>query len=1553
MGLDDTSFAKGFEGAKKQVAYFTKEMQANMRIADMAGDKLGVFAAKHEGLTKVISAEEKRLQALTKAYESSKDENGKLTNQSIRYANEIERSRGNLARYNKQLAINSGETAKWKIENEGLTGTLNQAGQAMTSFGKKGEQVGKALTLGVTTPIVAGVGLVTTAAMSWESAFAGVVKTNDEVVDSTGKVVYSYKDLEDGLRGLAKELPATHEEIAAVGEAAGQLGIKTENVVSFTKTMIDLGESTNMSAEVAATSLARLANITQMPQTEFDRLGSSITELGNNFATTESEIVEMALRLAGAGKQVGMSEADIMGLAAALSSVGIEAEMGGSAISKTLINMQVASQLGYDKVKELEEKAGMSRRELELMASNSSKAFKALGDELGMTTTEMNKIIKAGKNLEGFSAIAGMTAQEFKKAYGEDAVGALGKFIEGLATAEEKGTTSIELLDEMGISEVRLRDSLIRAGNASELFASAIDSSNKAWDENTALAEEANKRYATFESQLGMAKNEVKDIAIELGGPFVQAFRDALKAGRPIIEMVANMAKSFSDADPKTQQMIMKLIAYTAAAGPVIGATSKIAKGIGTMTSGTIEFVGTLAKKKKVADFTKEMLGGAKSIEGWRLATQGATASAKTLGPELVTSATTLGKFGSAAAETTVVAGETAGLFGTLTSSVWGFSGVLGAVTSPIGLVTIALGTGYGAWKLWGEEVWNSSQRTKQWGTDVGGVTHEVLTQIKDDTTSATGQFDLLASGLEVNTTSMAANFEKVGQSIENSLMKRIEGLDKMLQELPENFDEKTKKILENEKVKNEEALKIVQENTAKISEIKENAAKNDRALSINEAQIIKDLARDTTEAYVTTLDVSAKEKQKILKAMTGDVEKASKEEAKLWLQSLGEQRKAAQEHALKSKADQEKYLKDMGYNLQGEFAQKYLQAWDEVNKTTIDGFDQQMAVIVQKYPELINQVSMGTGRLITETSRSGEALIQQNQRILKDAEDMANELSRKATRNAEAMKWQWKDFGKSAKEAAMTWNNIILDEKTGEVKTNVKEAVTEATKDVTVWNNIRLVLHEANIDSNAKKVIGEAAIANGYWKGMAWEDKEAVLKDKFSITMYKALDKAGEWDKLTLEAKTAFLYSNTPEVMAETMLKLGLWEEFEPTIKELKANNFEFLQTLAQSEEKLAAWNNTPDNVKKIMGDNYDLLQKIFSSEEMYNRWIDMPNNVKYMLGDNQDLLLKLLGSEEAWNRWQNLPEPEKKILGNNQDLLLKILNSEEEYNRWLNLPEVDKRIIADNKDLLAKIFSSKAEYDMWLALPEREKRLLADNYVAVTKTQEAQQLLDNWLGTPTPGKFLQADSNAPSIAQSVWDLRNQWDQIPAYSSKTFTIYQELVANAQPGYYGPGFNGRGRAKGTNFLNQSGPIVVNDQAGPLYKEIVHQPGDIPRIYEGRNVLIPNAKRGTKVYKAVDTKRIMLQAGIPRFAEGTGVSPDAKIVNTMREINDRAQSVNVVVNQNNSELVQAINELKAILTTEKTTEPLNLNLKLGSNDFKFFVDDISKIQGKEVEIQSNF
>ena len=106
----------------------------------------------------------------------------------------------------------------------------------------------------------------------------------------------------------------TTTEIAGVAEAAGQLGIATDDVLEFSRVMLDLGVSTNLSSEQAATSLAKFANITKMAAGDYERLGSTVVALGNNFATTEADIVNMAMKIASTGTQVGLTEPQIIGV---------------------------------------------------------------------------------------------------------------------------------------------------------------------------------------------------------------------------------------------------------------------------------------------------------------------------------------------------------------------------------------------------------------------------------------------------------------------------------------------------------------------------------------------------------------------------------------------------------------------------------------------------------------------------------------------------------------------------------------------------------------------------------------------------------------------------------------------------------------------------------------------------------------------------------------------------------------------------------------------------------------------------------------------------------------------------------------------------------------------------------------------------------------------------------------------------------------------------------------------------------------------------------------
>jgi phage tail tape measure protein, TP901 family, core region len=430
------------------------------------------------------------------------------------------------------------------------------------------------------------------AGIEFESAFAGVKKTTEATAQE-------YEELRQGILGMTREIPASAVAIAEVAEAAGQLGISKENLLDFTRIMIDLGEATNLTATDAATALARFANVTGMDASVYSNLGSSIVALGNNFATTEADIVNMATNLAGAGAQIGMSEADIMGLSAALSSVGLEAAAGGTAMSKTMINMAVAAKTGSE-------------------------------------------------NLNDFAHVAGMSAEGFAQAFEADAVGAIGAFIQGLGNAEEKGSSAIEMLAEMEITETRLRDTLLRAGNASELFAGAVELSNEAWKENTALTTEAEQRYETTESKIAILKNGLAELKIKafdslkepiqniIGymGDFIAAISSKIDAGAienliegfkknlpTAIRYIKNFTKSFLEfISPilALGQWCLKnpkvIVGVLVGIGTAIVAY-KIAEGIMNVANGFASLAGVLTNPFALAILAiSAAIGGAKGI---------------------------------------------------------------------------------------------------------------------------------------------------------------------------------------------------------------------------------------------------------------------------------------------------------------------------------------------------------------------------------------------------------------------------------------------------------------------------------------------------------------------------------------------------------------------------------------------------------------------------------------------------------------------------------------------------------------------------------------------------------------------------------------------------------------------------------------------------------------------------------------------------------------------------------------------------------------------------
>ena len=382
----------------------------------------------------------------------------------------------------------------------------------------------------------AGIAAATKTAIEFEDAWTGVTKT----VNATPQ---QFEKINAGLKDLAQNTSSTYQDIAHYAELAGQMGIPTDAIVGFTKTITELGDTTNLVGEEAAQSIAKFSNVmvsqSKKTNTYYSRLGSTIVDLGNKFSTTEADIMNMATRLGVAGKMVGFNSNEVLGLSTALSSLGIEAAAGGSSVSKMLKTIDLSVSTG-------------------------------------------------DKKLQKFAEVSGMTSQQFQKAWGEDAAGTFLKFVEGIGKSADVTKT----LDELGIKEVRQAQSMGALAQSSDVLASALNVSKNAWNDNTAMANEAEKRYATLKSQLSQTWEAIKQAGNELGQAFTPTLTDLLK-------IVKKAANAFSNLDEGTQQTIAKMLLLTAAAYPTAKGVSKVA---GATQSAVKFFTKAHPSLEKVAD---------------------------------------------------------------------------------------------------------------------------------------------------------------------------------------------------------------------------------------------------------------------------------------------------------------------------------------------------------------------------------------------------------------------------------------------------------------------------------------------------------------------------------------------------------------------------------------------------------------------------------------------------------------------------------------------------------------------------------------------------------------------------------------------------------------------------------------------------------------------------------------------------------------------------------------------------------------------------------------
>lgn len=440
---------------------------------------------------------------------------------------------------------------------------------ASTAFNAVGEAIATAGITRLLNEIADGFMNIADASVKFESGITGVEKTTDL---SESELAALSKDIKD----LSADIPVTTDELNEITEAAGQLGIAKDDLLEFTEVMANLGVATNLSSIDASTALAKFANVVKMSADDYGRLGATIVELGNKSASTESEIVSMATRLASTGALIGLSEPDIMAVASALSSLGIEAEAGGSAISKLLKQFEVMVQTG-------------------------------------------------APELVDFAKVAGMSAEEFSVAWGENSVKALAKFVDGLGQIDAAGGSSVAKLEELGITEIRLSNAVLSLASSGGILTDTLRTANAAWEDNTALTKEAEKRYATTESQLKMMQNEYNNLKIAIGDNYTPTLKELYQVGKEVLgDMtefvqqnpalvkavtafvgVVGAATAGLTAYVAITKIAIPLMQLFAASIPGVNIIMGVTLGVAALTAGIVALANiTKSEKEEIAELT-------------------------------------------------------------------------------------------------------------------------------------------------------------------------------------------------------------------------------------------------------------------------------------------------------------------------------------------------------------------------------------------------------------------------------------------------------------------------------------------------------------------------------------------------------------------------------------------------------------------------------------------------------------------------------------------------------------------------------------------------------------------------------------------------------------------------------------------------------------------------------------------------------------------------------------------------------------------------------------
>ncbi|EAC5242722.1 phage tail tape measure protein [Listeria monocytogenes] len=778
----------------------------------------------------------------------------------------------------------------------------------------------------------------------------------------------------------------------------------------------------------------------------------------------------------------------------------------------------------------------------------------------------------------------------------------------------------------------------------------------------------------------------------------------------PIIEWANKMIDKFNDLSGAQQQSIIKWAGILAATGPVLMIGGKLV----SMTGGLIKGFAGLGK----------ILG---------------------LGSKLAPLAAGFGAITTAVEGTSLAAAGLAGSFGALPAAI----GLAGAALIGVGIYALDKHI---------SKIEESKERIKTWGYDIGAEADKSMGKFNEFASEGKLALDTFATGATDDSERVVTAFKNMADEIKKNTDDALNGF----KESYEEFSPAVQAILDNsmkdsEKRANERKANVNAQ-YKEIEDIYKSAADKHRNLTSEESKTVNNIYKAMQIEQVESLGLNESKKKQIIKAMNGEVESLNQD-------------------ALVEQSD---YL--------NKITKKTIDSTSKQKKELKKAYDDGL-IDKKSYNDSINQMD----RERDSTVRSSVTAWIKTQEQLYDKLGVSSDVAQKNIKHAlDEMGLSYDEFTRNVQEAAggvsdasmligdgaskadLAWSDLVLDPKTGEVKTNLNQVVLDAAKSNDGWNNLKFIMKEAKLTTDAKKTIATATIESGRWDKMTFNEKKLIVSYEDSIHVANALSDLGLWDKLKPEQKSMIANADTSLALQKALQDMGVWDKLPPSMKTLVVDNSDVLKKLNSSKGMIVEYNGTKVDLKSLLATNTDVRTKVEQGKNVIVEYNGQKINLKNLYANNRDLLGKVQEGKNNIYSYNGTKVSKKTFTAlTNADTVRDLLNNM--IADWGRIPQRQQKVL----EIAYKTNGKAPSGVQGLATgtnnhkggPALVNDAKGSNYEEMITTPDGKSFVPKGrnvlLNLPRGTEVLRGDKTAKALSN-----------VPRYAKGTKTSYAKNVSN-------------------------------------------------------------------------------------------------------------------------------------------------------------------------------